>query len=92
MEWRRKEVQDHTPKKGLKTFIDLVWGDYEICDYVDCYYVFHKKKYVTRVRTLRMAKQIVRWMEGEKAPYVKKGTTWTLHVPLWSVRKNGWLT
>jgi hypothetical protein len=76
LRWEKLEAVDFSPKQKREIeFTDYKCGDFLISDYVDCFHVFHQKKYVTRVRTLRMAKQVVRWMSGEPLPKYRRRIT-----------------
>jgi hypothetical protein len=75
MTWVRIKQVDYSPRKKCEVeFTDYKSGDFLLCDYVDVWHVFHKKKFITRVKTLREAKQVVRWMRGEeRLPTFKRG-------------------
>lgn len=67
MGWETVKQVDYSPKKKRDIeFTDYRYGDFTVCDYVDSWHVLRKDRYVIRVRTLREAKRVVRWLTGEE--------------------------
>lgn len=85
MGWTTKKQVDYSPKdKKNIEFTDYTNGDFTVCDYRDSWHVLRKNKYVIRTRTLRNAKQVVRWLSGEeKLPTFKRGERF------WRLRRKG---